>query len=290
MTAGPGPANPGAADPGAARRRTAAGFGQVAGAYDTTGTEFFTDLGRRLIARAGIRPGDRVADLGCGAGASLIPAAVAAGPGGQVTGIDASREMLARAGRAARARGLRVTLTAGDAQDPPLPPGGTDVITASSVLQFLPRPRRAVRNWLELLAPGGRLAVSWGMRQDPAWLAVMAVLDDEVPRQSAPGFEEYLRRPPFDDAASLERVLTGAGYTGAVTRAEAITTIYDSPQQWWAACRSQAPWVISWRHIPPGVLDAARRAAFALAEELRGEDGLIRRTLTFGCTTASRPG
>lgn len=278
MTAGAGPAGP-----------PAAGFGQVAGAYDTTGTEFFTDLGWRLVAQAGIRPGDRVADLGCGAGAALIPAAVAAGPGGQVTGIDASQAMLARAGRAARARGLRVTLMAGDVQDPPLPPGSVDVITASSVLQFLPRPRRAVRAWLELLAPGGRLAVSWGMRQDPAWLAVMAVLDDEVPRQSAPGFEEYLRRPPFDDAVSLERVLAGAGYAGAVTRAEAVTTVYASPEQWWAACRSQAPWVISWRHIPPGVLDAARRAAFALAEELRGTDGLIRRTLTFGCTTASRP-
>lgn len=278
MTAGPGPAGP-----------PAAGFGPVAAAYDTTGTEFFADLGRRLVSHAGIRPGDRVADLGCGAGAALIPAAVAAGPGGQVTGVDAAQAMLARAGRAARARGLRVTLLAGDAQDPPLPPGSLDVITASSVLQFLPRPRRAVRAWFDLLAPGGRLAVSWGMRQDTAWMAVMAVLDDEVPRQSAPGFEEYLRRPPFDDAASLERVLSAAGYAGVSTRAEAVTTVYHSPEQWWAACRSQAPWVISWRHIPSGVLGAARAAAFALAEELRGTDGLIRRTLTFGCTTASRP-
>lgn len=266
-----------------------AGFDRVAAAYDTTGTEFFTDLGERLVAHAGIRPGDRVADLGCGAGAALIPAALAVGPDGQVTGVDASPVMLARAGRAARSRGLAVTLAAGDAQDPPLAPGSVDVITASSVLQFLPRPRRAVRNWRGLLAPGGRLAVSWGMRQDPAWMSVMAVLDDQVPRQSAAGFEEYLRRPPFHDPAALERVLAEAGYEGAVTHAEAITTVYASPEQWWAACRSQAPWAISWRHIPPGAGGAARQAALSLVEDLRGGDGLIRRTLTFGCTVASRP-
>ncbi|MGH3281353.1 MAG: class I SAM-dependent methyltransferase, partial [Trebonia sp.] len=91
-----------------------AGFGPVAAAYDTTGTEFFTDLGRCLVACAGIRTGERVADLGCGAGAALIPAAVAAGPRGQVTGVDASPAMLARAARAARASGVNVALAAGD--------------------------------------------------------------------------------------------------------------------------------------------------------------------------------
>lgn len=283
MTAGRGQAGLPAA--GAA----AAGFGRVAAAYDTTGTEFFGDLGGRLVAYAGIGPGDRVADLGCGAGAALLHAAAAAGPDGHVTGLDASEKMLDRARRAARARGLEVTLTVGDAQDPPLPPGGLDVITASSVLQFLDRPRRAVRTWLGLLAPGGRLAVSWGMRQDPAWMPVMAVLDDAVPRQSAPGFEEFMRRPPFNDQAALENVLIEAGYAGVVTYAEAVTTVYHSAGQWWAACQSQAPWVISWQRIPRAALPAVRDRALALAEGLRGGDGLIRRTLTFGCTVASRP-
>jgi ubiquinone/menaquinone biosynthesis C-methylase UbiE len=267
----------------------AAGFGQVAGTYDGTGTEFFADLGWRLVAHAGIRPGDIVADLGCGAGAALIHAAAAAGPGGQVVGIDASEQMLDRARQAVSTRGLNVTLAVGDAERPTLPPNSLDVITASSVLQFLGWPRRAVRTWLGLLAPGGRLAISWGMRQDPAWAPVMAVLDDVVPRQSAPGFEEFLRRPPFNDPAALENVLTEAGYVGAITFAESITTRYDSPEQWWAACQSQAPWVVSWRHIPGAVLPVARGRAFSLVEGLRGDDGLIRRTLTFGCTVASRP-
>jgi SAM-dependent methyltransferase len=278
----PGQAGPPATGP------AAAGFGQVAATYDTAGTEFFNSLAWLLVTYAGIRPGDRVADLGCGAGAAFIHAAIAAGPGGTVTGIDASAAMLARAGQAASARGLRVTLTAGDVQDPPLPPGSVDVITASSVLQFLDWPRRAVRAWLELLAPGGRLAISWGMRQDPAWVPVMAALDRVVP-PPAPGFEEFMRRPPFHDQAALEHVLTEAGYAGAVTYTEEITTAYKNPEQWWAACQSQGPWVTSWRHIPQVALPAARDRAFSLVEGLRGGDGLIRRTLTFGITTAARP-
>ena len=267
----------------------AAGFNPVAAAYDTTGTEFFSDLGRRLVTRAGIRPGDRVADLGCGAGAALIPAARAAGPGGRVTGVDLSETMLARARKAASDEGLTVALLAGDAQDPQLPPASLDVVVASSVIQFLGKPLRALRAWRELLVPGGRLAVSWGMRQDPAWMPVMAVLDDAVPRQSGNGFEEYVRRPPFHQPGALESALAKAGYTGAVTSAEAITTFYDSAGAWWEASVTQAPWLVSWQHIPAAVLPEVRDRALDQVEGLRGGDGRIRRTLTFGITTASRP-
>lgn len=266
----------------------AAGFDQAAANYDTTGTEFFVPLGARLVRHAGIAAGERVADLGCGAGAALLPAAAAAGPGGQATGIDASADMLTRARQAARDRGLAVTLTRGDARDPRLPEASLDVITASSVLQFLDMPRRAVRTWLRLLAPGGRIAVSWGMRQDPRWVPVMACLDQAVP-PPAPGFEEYLRRPPFDSAAGVEQMFAEAGYARTATWPEPFTTAYTSPEQWWTACQSQAPWIVSWRHIPPARLAKARDLALDHVDSLRDGDGLIRRTLTFGCTVAFRP-
>lgn len=278
MTGQPEPAAPGP---------VAAGFDRAARSYDAGGTEFFDDLGSRLVRHAGIKAGERVVDLGCGAGAALIPAALAAGPKSEVTGIDASPDMLARAGQAAREHHVSVTLAKGDAQDPLLPVGSLDVITASSVLQFLDWPQRAVRAWLRLLAPGGRIAVSWGMEQDPRWVPVMACLDHAVP-PPAPGFEEYLRRHPFDSRESLERVLARAGYFGVVTSAEPVTTVYASPEQWWRACRSQAPWITSWQYIPAAKLTKARDQAFDLVESLRGDDGQIRRTLVFGCTVAYR--
>jgi cyclopropane fatty-acyl-phospholipid synthase-like methyltransferase len=52
---------------------------------------------RMILAEAGIRPGMRVLDLGCGAGDVAFLAAGLAGPGGSVVGVDHSAEALARA-------------------------------------------------------------------------------------------------------------------------------------------------------------------------------------------------
>jgi O-methyltransferase / aklanonic acid methyltransferase len=58
----------------------AAGFAGIADSYGTTGGEFFLQIARRLVDIAGILPGERVLDIGCGKGAATIPAAMAAGP------------------------------------------------------------------------------------------------------------------------------------------------------------------------------------------------------------------
>jgi ubiquinone/menaquinone biosynthesis C-methylase UbiE len=126
---------------GAASGAVASGFDQAAGDYDTTGTEFFAQVGRRLVTLAGITPGARVLDVGCGKGAATIPAAQAAGPTGQVTGIDTSAAMLEQAATAAsRDRLENVTLLQADAEDPPFPGGTADVLLAANVIQLLARP------------------------------------------------------------------------------------------------------------------------------------------------------
>src|SRR6266571_6728573 len=53
-----------------------------------------------------LEPGERVADLGCGAGTDSLVAAQMVGPDGSVTGIDMTPEMLTRARRAAEQLGL----------------------------------------------------------------------------------------------------------------------------------------------------------------------------------------
>lgn len=272
----------------AAAGQPAAGF-REAGGHDAVGTGFPDDLVGLLVEHAGIRPGDLVLDAGCGEGAATILAARAAGPGGRVTGIDASPVMLERAAAAARGQRLgNVSLLCANVLAPPLPSGSADVVISSGALQFLDMPRRAARKWLGLLAPGGRLAVSWGMGQDPAWVPVMAVLDAVVPAPH-PGIEAFLRRPPFDSARALEQMLAAAGYAGPVTIPQSLTTVYDSPDQWWQAVLGQAPWGVSWRHISSDALEEARAWALAMVEELRGSDGKIRQTLLLGCTLAVKP-
>jgi SAM-dependent methyltransferase len=268
----------------------AAGFDGAAGVYDTTGTEFFGELAARLVRAAGIRPGERVADLGCGKGAAALLAAAEVGPAGHVTGIDTSPGMLAAARAAAGERGLgTVVFRLGNAVTPPLPSRSVHVVMASSVLQFLPSPLDAAGRWARLLAPGGRLAISWGMAQDPRWLPVMETLDDAVPAPH-PGIEQHLRRPPFGSPEALHRMLGEAGFSRLRTFPGQITSEYRTVEQWWDAARGQAPWVVSWRHIPAAELPTVRARAFALIERLRDSDGLIRRTLTFGCTIGRGPG
>ncbi|WP_035658866.1 methyltransferase domain-containing protein, partial [Bradyrhizobium sp. STM 3809] len=50
-----------------------------------------------LLARAAIQPNERVLDVGCGSGASMIAAAEKVGTGGSVLGLDVSAAMLTAA-------------------------------------------------------------------------------------------------------------------------------------------------------------------------------------------------
>lgn len=99
----------------------------------------------------------RVADLGCGTGTLTLLLAEA---GHRVDGVDFSRAMVRRA-RAKLAGRTGVTVERGDAADPPLVPS-YDVVLCRHVLWALPDPAAALRRWVGLLAPTGRLVLVEG--------------------------------------------------------------------------------------------------------------------------------
>jgi ubiquinone/menaquinone biosynthesis C-methylase UbiE len=275
------------------KEQVAAGFAETASRYGTSGPGFFTEMGGRLVDLADVGPGMRVLDVGCGTGAVSIPAARLAGPGGHVHAIDLAAPMVEATQARARKLGLaNITAERGDAEDPASCPGplsSFDAVLAGYVIQFLPQPEQAVRRWLALLRSDGTLGFSWGLAQDPAWVPVMAAFDAHVPA-GAPEFEAFFRRPPFTGIDPVEQMLTGGGYHQVDTVTFEVETVYDSPGQWWAACRSQGPWAMSWRHIPPTRLGMALTDAFAALEDLRGPDGALTRTLTLAITTGCKPG
>jgi SAM-dependent methyltransferase len=264
------------------------GFTEAAGGYDAGGTEFFGPMAEWLVARAGISAGAKVLDLGCGKGAVSLAAARAAGPGGHVIGIDLAGPMLKHARAAARqARQRNVAFQPGDAEDPrPFAPATFDAIVAGYLIQFLSRPAHAARMWQRLLKPSGVVAVTWGAAQDPRWAPVMAAVDAHVP-DGMPGFEAFFRRPPFHDTAAVNQMLADSGYADVTTVTSKVTTVYDTPEQWWTTCLSQAPGAVAWRHIPEDRLPAARRDAFTALDGIRDSDGKLGRVLTFACTSGT---
>ncbi|MCQ4206256.1 MULTISPECIES: class I SAM-dependent methyltransferase [Streptomyces] len=110
-----------------------------------------------LFEAAAIAPGDRVLDIGCGAGATTRAAALLAAPGHAV-GVDISAPLLARARTNTAAEGVRgVAYVRGDAQTHRFEPGGYDVVISRGGVMFFADHVAAFANIGRALRPGGRI-------------------------------------------------------------------------------------------------------------------------------------
>ncbi|MGH3134192.1 MAG: methyltransferase domain-containing protein [Gaiellaceae bacterium] len=108
-----------------------------------------------------LSPGERVLDLGCGAGTDSLVAAQMVGPDGHVTGIDMTPEMLARARTAARAMGAaNVELVEGEAELLPFPDSSFDVVISNGVIDLIPDKDAVFAELHRVLRPGGRIQVA----------------------------------------------------------------------------------------------------------------------------------
>jgi ubiquinone/menaquinone biosynthesis C-methylase UbiE len=114
----------------------------------------------RVIASLGLRPGDRVADIGAGSGYFTLPLARAVGPSGRVHAVDVDEEMNEYLRKRVREAGLEnVEVTLGRYEDPLLPAGEIDLIFTSNTYHHIEERPAYFRGILDDLAPGGRVAI-----------------------------------------------------------------------------------------------------------------------------------
>ena len=110
----------------------------------------------------GVPPeGERVVDVGSGAGTDCLVAGRAVGSDGRIVGVDMNDRMLDRARRAADAAGLEhVEFRRGLAEELPVEDGWADRVISNGVLNLVPDKPAAYREIFRVLRPGGWLQVS----------------------------------------------------------------------------------------------------------------------------------
>jgi arsenite methyltransferase len=107
-----------------------------------------------------LRPGERVVDVGCGAGIDSLIAAKKVGPGGRVIGVDMTPSMLEKAREAAKEVGLEnVEFREGYAEALPVEDGWADVVISNGVLNLMPDKAAALAEMSRVLKPDGRLQI-----------------------------------------------------------------------------------------------------------------------------------
>ncbi len=162
-----------------------------------------------LMRRARLAPGQRVLDVGCGTGSSLIAAAAAVGEDGRVTGVDIAPPLAERARAKAR---RNVEVIVGDAgtigHDRPF-----DAAISLFGTMFFADTKSAFLTIRKAVTPGGRFVFSaWSAPPRNPWFG--------IPRASVEAHVGSLPKPDptapgpfrFADADSISSVLQSVGW------------------------------------------------------------------------------
>ncbi|KPX50199.1 class I SAM-dependent methyltransferase [Pseudomonas syringae pv. tagetis] len=160
----------------------------------------FAVFGQAAIEAAAPATGERVLDVGCGAG-------------GHVLGVDISEPLICRA-RALAPKDTPALFRVADASSAELPEGAFDILFSRFGVMFFDDPTGAFAHMRRALWPGGRVAfVCWRGVAENDWLRLpMGAIKDIVPLPAPPG-PEAPGPFSFGDRGRVTRILTAAGFT-----------------------------------------------------------------------------
>lgn len=151
-------------------------------------------VGEAIIAKAGFRPGEKIAEVGCGGGASSLDIARAIGAEGHLTAIDISELLLTKARDRIAAAGLgNVSFLCADGQTATPTEAPFDRLFSRFGVMFFEDTTSAFANMRSWLKPGGEMVFAcWGPPDQNPWIGTMGAIASkyvEMPERApdAPG-------------------------------------------------------------------------------------------------------
>jgi ubiquinone/menaquinone biosynthesis C-methylase UbiE len=215
-----------------AKIKTATTYNSAADHFDDAPLAFWERYGRRTVDRLALKRGWRVLDIGCGTGASALPAAEVVAPEGSVLGVDLAEKLLEQAQmKAAQRRLHNVEFRLADMTDLGFPDHHFEAIISVFSLFFVSDMEALVQELWRMIKPGGKLAITtWGHSFfEPTYTAWRAAVRAERP-------DLYAAFHPWDRITTpdqLHRLLQSVERLDAQIVAENGSQILRSPQDWW---------------------------------------------------------
>ncbi len=174
--------------------------------------------------RLALVAGETLLDVGCGPGDAGVALVAGAGGTARLVGIDASERMLAVARERAAAAGVAAEFRVGDAAALPEPDGSVDALRSERMLQWVPDPDAALREFVRVLRPGGRLVVI-----DTDWNSLTIDLPDLTAFRAAQAAMQRFRGGGFTIGRELLNRCRDAGLRDvAGTAATHLETVYET--------------------------------------------------------------
>ncbi|MBV9004526.1 MAG: methyltransferase domain-containing protein [Solirubrobacterales bacterium] len=200
-------------DPAGFKAFEAEGWTRKAATYDRLTGRTTARLVEPLLDAAGVQSGSRLLDVACGPGRC---AGAGAARGAVSLGVDAAEGMVA----VARARYPEIEFRRADAERLPFADASFDAVVAGFVINHLPRPEGALAEFVRVLRPGGRVAVTvWDRPERMRLLGVLAEAVERTEGVRDPGLPsggpDAFR---FADEAAFAALLSGAGLDAVQVR------------------------------------------------------------------------
>jgi ubiquinone/menaquinone biosynthesis C-methylase UbiE len=215
-----------------AKLKAATTYNAAADHFDDGPLAFWDRYGRRTIERLGLKPGSVVLDVGCGSGASAIPAAKVVGPHGRVVGVDLADRLLAMARAKAVGQNLQnIEFRQADMEALGYPDASFDAVVCVFAIFFVPDMVRQVRELWRMVRLGGQLAITtWGPRMfepgSAAWWAAVKQFRPDLHTAFNPW--ERITTPQ-----AISQLLTDSGIQQAKITAEDGQQVLQSLDEWW---------------------------------------------------------